>query len=254
MEYGLIGEKLGHSYSKEIHEQLADYTYDLTPLTKEEFTKFMEEKNFKAINVTIPYKQDVIPYLDFIDEHAKKIGAVNTIVNKNGRLEGHNTDFSGFLYMCKKNNVDMNGKKVIVLGNGGAAKAIYAVAEYMNAREIIRVNRREAEGVITYDECIKNHADADIIINTTPVGMYPNVDASPIDLTPFTNCSAVLDVIYNPLTTKLTGQANNLGIKGVTGLEMLVAQAKYAVEFFLDTSIDDEVIEPICEKIIKDKE
>ena len=253
MEYGLIGEKLGHSYSKEIHEQLADYTYDLTPLTKEEFTSFMEEKNFKAINVTIPYKQAVIPYLDYIDEHAKNIGAVNTIVNNNGRLEGHNTDFSGFLYMCKNNNVDMLDKKVLVLGNGGAAKAIYAVAQYMKAKEIVRVNRRAAEGVITYEECIKNHADADIIINTTPVGMYPNVDESPLDLTPFTKCSAVLDVIYNPLTTKLTAQAASLNMTAVTGLEMLVAQAKYAVEFFLNTSIDDEVIDPICKKIIDAK-
>lgn len=249
MEYGLIGEKLGHSFSKEIHEQLADYQYDLTPLSKEEFKPFMEKHDFKAINVTIPYKQDVIPYLDEIDENASKIGAVNTIVNKDGKLYGHNTDFWGFLYMCKKHNVNMEGKKVIVLGNGGASKAICAVVNYLKAATLIIVDIVMAPGVISYDECLAKHTDADIIINTSPVGMFPKVDASPLDLTPFKKCVAVLDVIYNPLTTKLTSQAKSLGMTAVNGLEMLVAQAKYAVEFFLDKKIDDSVIDPIYKDI-----
>ena len=127
MDYGLIGGKLGHSYSKDIHEMLADYTYDLCPLTKEEFVPFMEQHAFRAINVTIPYKQDVIPYLDSLDDNAKAIGAVNTIVNKDGRLEGHNTDFSGFMYMLKKHNISVKGKKCVVLGDGGVSKAVVAV-------------------------------------------------------------------------------------------------------------------------------
>lgn len=249
MEYGLIGEKLGHSFSKEIHEQLADYTYDLTPLTKEEFKPFMEKHDFKAINVTIPYKQDVIPYLDEIDESARNIGAVNTIVNKDGKLIGHNTDFLGFLYMCRKHNVDMEGKKVLVIGNGGASKAICAAVKHMNAAKLVIVDIVPAKGVITYEECLSNHTDAEIIVNTSPVGMFPKVDASPLDLTPFTKCSAVLDVIYNPLTTKLTKQAMELGMTAVNGLEMLVAQAKYAVEYFLDKDIDDSVIDPIYKDI-----
>lgn len=249
MEYGLIGEKLGHSFSKEIHEKLADYTYDLHPLEKNEVEAFMLNREWKAINVTIPYKQTVIPYLDSIDEQATAIGAVNTVVNKNGKLEGHNTDFWGFLYMCKKHNVNMEGKKVLVIGNGGASKAICAVVNHLKAAELVIVDIVPAPGVITYEECLANHTDSQIVVNTSPVGMYPKVDASPIDLTPFTKCEAVLDVIYNPLTTKLVAQAIELGMTGVNGLEMLVAQAKYAVEFFLDTKMDDDVIDPIFKDI-----
>ena len=137
MDYGLIGGKLGHSYSKDIHEMLADYTYDLCPLTKEEFVPFMEQHAFRAINVTIPYKQDVIPYLDSLDDNAKAIGAVNTIVNKDGRLEGHNTDFSGFMYMLKKHNISVKGKKCVVLGDGGASKAVVAVLKKMEAKKLL---------------------------------------------------------------------------------------------------------------------
>lgn len=250
MNYGLIGEKLGHSYSKEIHEQLADYTYDLCPLTKEEFTDFMEKKEFRAINVTIPYKCDVIPYLSAMDDSARAIGAVNTIVNRGGELYGYNTDMPGFIYMVKKHGIEMKNKKVVVLGNGGAAQAIKTAVRKLNAAEMIVVDLVMTEGVITYEECFEKHSDASIIINTSPVGMYPNTDASPVDLAHFPQCEAVLDIIYNPLTTKLVAQARKLGMIGVTGLEMLVAQAKYAVEIFLDTKIEEEKIEEIYQSMI----
>ena len=201
MDYGLIGEKLGHSYSKIIHEKLADYTYDLCPLSKEEFKDFMEKREFKAINVTIPYKKDVIPYLKEMDESATAIGAVNTIVNKEGNLYGYNTDMPGFIYMVNQNKIQMKDKKVVVLGNGGAAQAIKAAVQKLGAREMIVVDIVPAEGVISYDECFTHHTDADILVNTSPVGMYPKVDASPVDLTAFPHCQAVLDVIYNPITT-----------------------------------------------------
>ena len=250
MEYGLIGEKLGHSFSKEIHEKLADYQYDITPLTREEFPKFMKARDFKAINVTIPYKCDVIPYLDEMDSNAKSIGAVNTIVHKDGKLIGHNTDFSGFLYMVEHHNVTIKEKKILVIGNGGASKAVIAVLNHLQAKEIIIIDIVSGPGVITKEETLVNHTDVDVIVNTSPVGMYPNVDHSPLDLASFTQCKAVLDVIYNPLQTKLTKQAAELGMQAINGLEMLVGQAKYAVEFFLDKSIDDEVIDPIYHQII----
>ena len=246
MEYGLIGEKLGHSASKEIHEQLANYSYELHPLTKDDFPIFMEEKAFRALNVTIPYKQAVIPYLTAMDENAKAIGAVNTIVNQNGSLYGYNTDMPGFLYMVKKNGIDMEGKKVVVLGNGGASQAIQAGVKKMNPAKMIVVgNRTIKEGVLTYEQCFALHSDADIVVNTSPVGMYPNVNFSPVDLTHFPQCQAVIDIIANPLTTKLVAQARELGMKGITGLEMLIAQAKYAVEIFLDTKIPEEKIDEI---------
>lgn len=251
MDYGLIGEKLSHSYSKVIHEQLADYQYELHPLTKEEFKSFMEEKKFKAINVTIPYKRDVIPYLDVIDEKARKIGAVNTIVNDNGKLTGYNTDYDGFFYTLTTNQVKIKDKKVLVLGNGGAALAVLAVLKNMGASDIIIVKYKEETGCITYEEAKQNHTDAAVLINTTPVGMYPNCDASPIDLTPYQNLEAVVDVIYNPLTTKLLAQAGDLGIKAVNGLTMLVAQAKYAVEHFKSCNLEDEVIQPIYDQVEK---
>lgn len=252
MEYGLIGEKLGHSFSKEIHEKLADYQYNITPLTREEFPEFMKARDFKAINVTIPYKCDVIPYLDEMDSNAKNIGAVNTIVNKEGKLIGHNTDFSGFLYMVEHHKVTIEGKKILVIGNGGASKAVIAVLNHLQAKEIIIIDIVSGPGVITKEEAVKNHTDVEVIINTSPVGMYPNVDQSPIDLTLFPHCKAVLDIIYNPLQTKLTKQASELGMQAVNGLEMLVGQAKYAVEFFLDKSIDDDVIDPIYHQIMTD--
>lgn len=253
MDYGLIGEKLGHSYSKDIHEMLADYTYDLCPLTREEFAAFMEEHAFKAINVTIPYKQDVIPYLDSMDDNAKAIGAVNTIVNKNGKLEGHNTDFSGFMYMLKKHGIQIEGKKCVVLGDGGASKAVVAVLKRMKAREIVIVDIIKTASAITYEECFEKHTDAQFIANTSPVGMYPKCDASPVDLKKFPECEAVADVIYNPLETKLVTQAKELGMTGVNGLEMLVAQALYAVEFFLDTTLNEAKIDEVFRKIYEEK-
>ena len=253
MDYGLIGEKLGHSYSKDIHEMIADYTYDIHPLSKDEFAGFMEKHDFKSINVTIPYKQDVIPYLDEMDDNAKAIGAVNTIVNKNGKLCGHNTDFSGFMYMLKKHDIDVSGKKCLVLGDGGASKAVVAVLKEMGAKDIIIVDIIKTETAITYDECFAHHTDAEFIANASPVGMYPKCDASPVDLTKFPNCKAVADVIYNPLETKLVAQAKELGMTGVNGLEMLVAQALYAVEFFLDTKLHEAKIDEVYKTIYEQK-
>ncbi len=256
MRYGLIGEKLGHSYSKLIHEKIADYTYDLIPLTKEEFIDFMTKKDFRAINVTIPYKQDVIPYLEELDPLAKEIGAVNTIVNYDGRFVGYNTDFFGFQYMLEHNDVRIKGKKCLILGSGGTSHTVLAVLNHMGASEVLVVSRQSTPGTISYEECYNKHVDAQIIVNTTPLGMYPNIDATPIDLVPFQNCEAVVDAIFNPLETKLTLQAKQLGMKGVTGLEMLVAQAKQAIEYFLAIKLEDQVIEDTYQYllgVIRDK-
>jgi shikimate dehydrogenase len=243
MRYGLIGEKLGHSYSKVIHEKIADYTYDLIPLTKEEFVAFMNKKDFTAINVTIPYKQAVIPYLDELDPLAKEIGAVNTIVNRDGRYIGYNTDFFGFQYMLEHNGIQIKNKKCLILGSGGTSHTVTTVFKHLGASEVLVVSRQSTDMTISYEECYAEHTDAQIIANTTPQGMFPNIDASPIDLTSFTLCEAVVDAIFNPLETKLTQQAKQLGMKGVTGLEMLVAQAKQAIEYFLDQKLEDYVIE-----------
>jgi shikimate dehydrogenase len=249
MEYGLIGEKLGHSYSKIIHEKLASYTYELMPLSREEFPVFMEEKKFKGINVTIPYKKDVIPYLEEMDSSARAIGAVNTIINRDGHLCGYNTDCPGFQYMMKQSQVDPAHKKVLVLGTGGAAQAIVAALHMGQAAQVVSVSRTGKGDAITYEDCIKNHTDARIIVNTTPVGMFPHADASPLDLTPFHSCEAVLDVIYNPAETRLTAQARSLGMKAATGLTMLVAQAKYACELFLGEALPDSLITEIVEEL-----
>lgn len=253
MRYGLIGEKLGHSFSKEIHERIADYTFDLIPLSKDGFKDFMEKKDFTAINVTIPYKKDVIPYLDEMDEHAKAIGAVNTIVNKDGKLKGYNTDFTGFLYMVKKHNVHMQGKKVLVIGNGGASAAIQAVVKHEEAREMVIVDVVPGNGAISYDKMFSDHLDAEIIINTSPIGMYPRIGNAPIDITMFHMCEAVMDVIYNPILTRLCFEAQECNIKRVNGLEMLIAQAKQSVEFFLDKKIDDEIIDEIYQDMLQER-
>lgn len=253
MRYGLIGEKLGHSFSKDIHERIADYTFDLIPLSKEEFKEFMEKKDFTALNVTIPYKKDVIPYLDEMDEHAKTIGAVNTIVNQDGKLKGYNTDFTGFLYMVKKHNVYMKGKKVLIIGNGGASAAIQAVVKHEQAGTMVIVDVVAGNGAISYDEMFSSHLDAEIIINTSPIGMYPRIGNAPIDISMFHKCEAVMDVIYNPILTRLCFEAQEMDIKRVNGLEMLIAQAKQSVEFFLDKKIDDQIIDDIYQDMLKER-
>ena len=253
MRYGLIGEKLGHSFSKDIHERIADYTFDLIPLSKEEFKTFMEKKEFTALNVTIPYKKDVIPYLDEMDEHAKAIGAVNTIVNRDGKLKGYNTDFTGFLYMVKKHNVHMEGKKVLIIGNGGASAAIQAVVQHESAGSMVIVDVVPGNGAISYDEMFSSHLDAEIIINTSPIGRSPRLGTAPIDISMFHKCEAVLDVIYNPILTRLCFEAQEMDIKRVNGLEMLIAQAKQSVEFFLDKSIDNQIIDDIYQDMLRER-
>ena len=248
MEYGLIGEKLGHSFSKIIHEKLADYTYELCPLAKDELDAFMTAKQFKAINVTIPYKQDVIPYCDVLDDSAKRIGVVNTIVNRDGKLFGYNTDFAGFLYNLNAHGITLKDKKVMICGSGGTCKTV--TAEYMGAKEILVVSRSKKENAVTYEECIR-HKDVDVVVNASPKGMYPNNGESPLDLSNFPNCKAVVDVIYNPLKTRLLQQAEQLGMKAVNGLEMLVAQAKFAVEHFLSTEIENDKIDQITLELLK---
>lgn len=257
MKYGLIGEHLGHSFSKQIQTRIAeienvkDYDYQLVELDKEEFKEFMEKKDFKGINVTIPYKKDVIPYLDEMDESAKAIGAVNTIINVDGKLKGYNTDFGGFLYMVKAHNVHMEGKKVLIIGNGGACAAVKAVCKHENAKDIVIVSRSANRGAISYDEMYTSHLDADIVVNTSPVGMFPNIVNAPIDVSWFHKLECVLDVVYNPILTRLCFEAQEADIKRVIGLEMLIAQAKYTFEIFENMSFDDSIIDEIKKEMLK---
>lgn len=259
MKYGLIGEHLGHSFSKQIQTRIAeienvkDYDYQLVELDKEEFKEFMEKKDFKGINVTIPYKKDVIPYLDEMDESAKAIDAVNTIINVDGKLKGYNTDFGGFLYMVKAHNVHMEGKKVLIIGNGGACAAVKAVCKHENAKDIVIVSRSANRGAISYDEMYTSHLDADIVVNTSPVGMFPNIVNAPIDVSWFHKLECVLDVVYNPILTRLCFEAQEADIKRVIGLEMLIAQAKYAFEIFENMSFDDSIIDEIKKEMLKDR-
>lgn len=253
MSYGLIGEKLGHSFSKIIHEKLADYTYDLLPLSPEELDVFMRKKEFDAINVTIPYKETVIPYLNEVDPKAAKMGAVNTVVQRNGKLYGYNTDYFGFRYMLEHNHIPIAGKKVLVLGRGGACKAVMAVLEDMGAADIQIVYYKNAEDAITYETCYTQHTDAQVIVNTTPVGMYPNAGHTPLDLTPFTKLESVADVVYNPIRTRLVLDAEARGCKAIGGLEMLVGQAKYAVEIFLDRSLPENSIDMIYQELMEER-
>jgi shikimate dehydrogenase len=249
MEFGLIGEKLGYSYSRIIHESFGLYPYELRPLSREDFPVFMKQRDFKGINVTIPYKRDVIPWLDEMDESARAIGAVNTIVQKDGKLIGHNTDFSGFRWMLKKNGIQAEGRKALILGTGGASAAILAALQAEGASEIYFVSRSGKDGALTYQEAAQKHADARLIVNTTPVGTFPKVDASPLDLTPFVRCEAVADIVYNPAETRLTAQAKSLGMTAATGLDMLIAQAKYAAEYFLDRPLPDELMEKAAARL-----
>ena len=253
MEYGCIGEKLTHSFSKEIHALLFDYDYKIKEIAKDELHDFMTKRDFKAINVTIPYKQDVIPYLDWISDTAKTIGAVNTIVNREGKLYGYNTDFSGMTALIKLNGIETRGKLVLVLGSGGTSKTAVAVAKNLGARQVVRVSRTAKEDCITYADMYERFSNAEVIINTTPCGMYPNIIGEPVDIDAFKNCEAVVDAIYNPLRSNLVIKAKSKGINATGGLYMLVAQAAVAAELFIDASVSEEKIYDVYKKIVATK-
>ena len=247
MKCGLLGRKLSHSYSPQIHALLADYPYDLFEKEPDDLDAFLKYGEFTGINVTVPYKQAVIPYLDALTPLAEKLGAVNTIVRKNGKLIGHNTDYFGFRYMLSQLSVDLRDKKALVLGSGGASKTVCAVLQDLGCQAVI-ISRA---GEDNYNNLSK-HGDAALIVNTTPVGMYPDVGVSPLSLSGFPKLEGVLDVIYNPARTTLLLEAEKLGIPAVNGLSMLVAQAKEAAEWFSGKTIPDECIPTIQAKLERD--
>ncbi|MCR5398340.1 MAG: shikimate dehydrogenase [Lachnospiraceae bacterium] len=245
MEYGLIGEHLPHSFSKEIHRQIGElegnkYAYELKELRPDEVGEFLKSADFKGINVTIPYKQTVMEYLDFIDDNARNIGAVNTIVNKGGKLYGYNTDFYGLRDLIIHTGLNLSNKKVLILGTGGTSKTAEHVCMALKAAQIIKVSRSKGPEATncTYAEAYDLHADADVIINTTPVGMYPVTDASPADIDRFDSLQGYIDVIYNPLHTDTYLRCKKRGIRCACGLYMLVTQAVYAYGFFFDVGKD----------------
>ena len=241
MRCGLLGRKLGHSYSPQIHRQLADYDYVLYEKEPVELEDFLRHGDFTGLNVTIPYKKAVIPYCDALSERAKKLGVVNTLVRRpDGTLIGHNTDYFGFESMVKRSGLKLVGKKVLVLGSGGASATTVAVLEELGTQVIV-ISRN---GENNYDN-IHLHYDAAAIVNATPVGMYPDTELAPVDLEPFTALEGVLDLVYNPANTALLQQAQRLGLAAENGLYMLVAQAKESAEWFLGSPVSDDLIPTI---------
>ena len=245
MKCGLLGRHLAHSYSPQIHAQLGDYPYTLYEKEPEQLENFLKSGDFTGLNVTIPYKKDVIAYLDELSPTAEKLGAVNTIVRRDdGTLFGHNTDYFGFSSMVKKSQLDVAGKKVLVLGSGGASNTVVAVLKELGARVVI-ISR---SGENNYDN-LHLHSDATLIVNATPVGMYPNTGVSPVSLDLFPNLEGVLDVVYNPARTQLLLEAEQRGLVTENGLWMLVAQAKESAEYFTGNPIDDSVITQIHRRL-----
>ena len=236
---GLIGEKLGHSFSPAIHGKLADYEYKLYELSPGQLGPFLEKKEFDGLNVTIPYKKTVIPYCDELTEAAKSIGSVNTIVKRpDGTLLGHNTDYDGIMWLLKNAGAQVKGKKAVVLGTGGASVTVQAALRNLGAAPVVVISR---SGEDNYEN-IARHSDAKILINATPVGMYPKTGVSPVDLDVFTALEGVFDVVYNPAKTQLLLEAEKRGIPCANGLGMLVAQAKAACERFTGQPVDDEKV------------
>jgi len=243
---GLLGEHLGHSFSPQIHRQLADYSYDLFEMPKEDVEGFLKSDRFDAINVTIPYKKTVMPFLAEITNEACRIGSVNTITRlPGGGLRGDNTDYFGFSYMVQKSGITIHGKKVLVLGSGGASETARTVCSDLGADKVIVISRSGKDNYAN----LSKHSDAEIIVNTTPVGMYPKNGAAPVNLAEFPALIGVLDMIYNPSKTQLLLDAERLGIPHINGLCMLVAQAKRACEIFLGTTVSDGEIDRITSAI-----
>lgn len=243
--YGLLGRKLGHSWSVPIHTALGCPSYRLIELEPAQLPAFVRRDNIGGLNVTIPYKRDVMPLCDVVDDAAQRIGSVNTLVRRCGKLWGYNTDAAGFCTMARMAGISFAGRKVVILGSGGASLTVQAMAAALGARRVVVVSRTGAD----HYGNLSLHADADIVVNATPVGMYPQNGTSPADLAAFPRCSGVLDLIYNPQRTALLLQAQARGIPCSNGLPMLVAQAKAAEEYFFDTAIPDSEITRILAQL-----
>ena len=245
MRCGLLGRSLKHSYSPQIHEYLGNYSYELFEQEPNSLSEFFQNNHFSGINVTIPYKKDVVQFCDELSPVAEKLGSVNTIIKRDdGKLIGHNSDYFGFLSMVQRTGLDLAGKKAIVLGSGGASVTVCAVLEALKAHTI-QISR---SGENNYSN-LYLHADAALIVNATPVGMYPENGQSPLDLSQFKKLEGVLDLIYNPANTKLLMDAQAMGLKTENGLWMLVAQAKESAQWFTGKEIPDELIEQIYNKL-----
>ena len=254
MEYGCIGEHLPHSFSREIHEKLGGYGYALCEVRPGALGGFLMRADFRAINVTIPYKERVMPYLARISDTARAVGAVNTIVNRDGVLEGYNTDYEGMRALAARCGIDFRGKNVTILGTGGTSKTALAVVRDAGANSVVRVSRTGREGAIGYDALPARAAVTDILINTTPVGMYPDPFPSPVSLAPFVRLSGVLDAVYNPLRTTLVLEARARGIPAAGGLYMLAAQAAAASELFTGEAYPADTYERVWRAVQAEKE
>lgn len=268
-QYGLIGEKLGHSFSPAIHRQLWGCNYELMPIPRDQVDEYFRKREFDGINVTIPYKQIACQTCEHVDAKARAIGAVNTVVNKGGELYGYNTDYDGFLYCARRAGVGFEGKKVLILGSGGTSLTTRTAAADAGASEIVVISRSaspdraagsEEAGITrkcplsydTYDSLETRHSDAQVIINATPVGMFPHNYAAPVDVTRFPKLSGVIDVIFNPGTTLLVYQARKLGIPATCGLPMLVAQAACAATHFIGREFTPEEIEQVYRSVSRE--
>ena len=245
MEYGLLGETLGHSFSPQIHQALADYDYRLYPTPQPAVAELFRRREFRGLNVTIPYKQTVIPLCDEVDPQAAAIGAVNTVVNRDGRLTGYNTDIDGLICLARRAGVNMAGKKVAVLGSGGTSRTAQAAARKLGAAQVVVISRN---GEDNYGN-LSRHADTQVVVNTTPVGMYPKCGVTPVSLEAFPQLEGVLDVVYNPLRTALLMEAEARGIPCSCGLPMLVAQARRAAELFTGADIPDDRLEEVVSSL-----
>ena len=243
--YGLLGRKLGHSWSVPIHQALGCEDYRLIELEPEDLSAFLAREDIGGLNVTIPYKRDVMPHCDEIDEAARAIGSVNTIVRREGKLFAYNTDAAGFCYMARRAGISFADRKTVILGSGGASLMAQAMVRQLGSREVAVISR---SGEDNY-ETLSRHADADILVNATPVGMFPGNGDAPVDLDAFPALSGVLDLIYNPRRTALLQQAERLGLPRSDGLPMLVAQAVAAEEHFFDAPIPEDETERILDKL-----
>ncbi len=254
MKYGCIGEHLSHSFSAEIHPMIGGYPYELCEVSRENLDSFLKTRDFSAVNVTIPYKQEVIPYLCFCDAAASEIGAVNTVVNRPDGLYGYNTDFYGMTALIKHAGMEVLNKKALILGTGGTSKTAHAVLKHLGAREILKASRTKKDGALSYLEIYERHTDIEIIINTTPVGMFPNTNDIPIDISKFTRLSGLIDAVYNPISTPLVIMAKERGIPAEGGLYMLISQAVRASEIFFGTQYPPSLTEEIYKSMLIKKQ